>query len=422
MRINAQLLFKSVLPLMLGQIGQALVQGVQFLIVARMLGPHEFGHVASVLAITSALLPFSGLGSANTMVMHLARGAKEAHMLYGNALCAGLAVGTVLTMLTAGIGLLVTQDPNFAALCLVFGISELVATKLVDISQHVFFGLEKHKLASRLLLLQGIFRLIGAATMLTMKVSPVAMNWAWLHLFSGLLATVLVLIYTRTHTGHLTVNLQRLLSDVKTGVFFSLGLSARSIYTDVDKAVLGHVVSPAINGAYTAAFRVVFMATTPLSAGLLAIQARMFREGHQEGIHKTVRTAKAAIAIGVAYGVIVGTVLYLCAPFIPVLLGAKYAQSVVILQALAFLPIPLFVQSALSDALSAANFQRVRSMIQMAVAALSFGLNSILIRKFSWTGAVVATYSCQIALALLMAYMVASKLTSTPKRISSDTP
>lgn len=107
--------------------------------------------------------------------------------------------------------------------------------------------------------------------------------------------------------------------------------------------------------------------------------------------------------------------LYLCAPLVPWLLGEKYAQSVTILQSLAFLPIPLFVQSALSDALSTANFQRARSLIQMAVAVLSFGLNSILIHKFAWTGAVIATYSCQITLALLMAYMVAQKLRSTSK-------
>lgn len=415
MRIDAQLLLKSVLPLMLGQLGQALVQGLQFLIVARVLGPHEFGRVASVLALTSALLPFSGLGSANTMLMHLARGSKEAHMLYGNALTAGLVVGTILTLLLSGISLLITHDPGFAELCLIFGISELVATKLVDISQHVFMGLEKHALASRLLLMQGTFRLSSAAALAMVATTPVAGEWALLHLMSGALATALVLAYTRSHTGYLSFQMHRLLSDVKTGVFFSLGLSARSIYTDVDKAVLAHVVSPSINGAYTAAFRVMFMATTPLSAGLLALQARMFRAGHEEGISQTVRIAKGAIVAGAIYGLIVGVGLYLCAPLVPWLLGEKYAQSVTILQSLAFLPIPLFVQSALSDALSTANFQRARSLIQMAVAVLSFGLNSILIHKFAWTGAVIATYSCQITLALLMAYMVAQKLRSTSK-------
>ncbi|WP_171257687.1 hypothetical protein, partial [Acinetobacter baumannii] len=68
-------------------------------------------------------------------------------------------------LLLSGISLLITHDPGFAELCLIFGISELVATKLVDISQHVFMGLEKHALASRLLLMQGTFRLSSAAAL-----------------------------------------------------------------------------------------------------------------------------------------------------------------------------------------------------------------------------------------------------------------
>lgn len=409
--INAQFLFKSILPLMLGQMGQALVQGLQFLLVARMLGPHEFGYVAGVLAITSALLPFSGLGSANMMVMHLARGTGEAHMLYGNALTAGSIVGSTLTLLSAAICYAITHDLGMTGLFLIFGTSELVLTKLVDISQHVFYGLEKHVIASRFMLLQGGFRLAGAAVMAVTVQHPSAHDWAWAHLLWGMLPMLIVLVYTRRQTGHLSFNMGRLMSDLRTGVFFSLGLSARSVYTDVDKAVLGHVVSPSINGAYTAAFRLVFMATTPLTAGLLALQARMFRAGHDEGgIHRTTRIAKNAIFGGVAYGLVVGVALYLCAPLLPLVLGAKYEQSVVILQALAFLPIPLFVQNALSDALAAANFQRLRSLVQMTVAALSLVLNLVLTSKLSWTGAVIASYTCQIVLAMLMAYMVARKL------------
>lgn len=419
MRFNTQFIKQSILPLMLGQLGLALVQGLQFLIIARALGPHEFGKVASVLAITGALLPFSGLGSANTMVMHLARGSKEAHMLYGNALTAGLSVGSMLALLASGATLAFTGDHGFASLCLIFGASELMLTKLVDISQHVFLGLEKHTIASRFLLLQSSFRLAGAVSIGLLLPNPDATQWAWCHLLCGGLAAALVLAFTRRHTGYLSFDLSRLLRDVRTGVFFSLGLSARSVYMDIDKAVLAHTVSLSVNGAYTAAFRLVFMATTPLTAGLLALQARMFRAGGNEGIKKTAQMAKRAIMVGLVYGSVVGVVLYACAPLLPLVLGTKYAQSVPMLQALAFLPIPLFVQSALSDALAAANFQRARSLIQILVAGLSFALNSILIQQFSWTGAVIATYSCQIALAVLMAYMVASKLTR-PSNQSSN--
>jgi O-antigen/teichoic acid export membrane protein len=408
--MNLRFIRHSILPLILGQLGLALVQGVQFIIVARALGPHEFGIVASLAAITGALLPFSGLGSANTMVMHLARGSQEAHILYGNSLFAGACSGALMALAASGLYWVVTGDTSLAACCLVFCSSELVLTKLVDISQHVFLGLEKHAIASRFLLLQSALRLACALGMSTTMAHPTAWQWAWLHMGGGALAALMVLAYTRSQTGYLQVDLARLWSDVRTGVFFSLGLSARSVYMDIDKAVLAHTVSLSINGAYTAAFRLVFMATTPLTAGLLALQARMFRAGGEHGIGKTAQIAKNTIFAGLAYGTLVGIMLFVFAPLLPYVLGDKYQQSVIILQALAFLPIPLFIQSALSDALAAANFQRVRSMIQMAVAVLSFGLNTVLIKQMSWAGAVVSTYACQMALTLIMAYMVLQKL------------
>jgi O-antigen/teichoic acid export membrane protein len=198
--------------------------------------------------------------------------------------------------------------------------------------------------------------------------------------------------------------------DIRTGIFFSVSLSARSVYTDIDKAVLAHSASLSINGAYTAAFRLVFMATTPLSAGLVAIQAKMFRAGGSGGLRHTADMAKRAIFVGVIYGGVVGTGLYVAAPLLPYLLGAKYTASIEMLQMLAFLPIPLFIQSALSDALCAANFQRVRSFVQIGVAILSFGLNTLLVKEFSWRGAVLATYCCQISLVIMMTYMVVSLL------------
>jgi O-antigen/teichoic acid export membrane protein len=140
----------------------------------------------------------------------------------------------------------------------------------------------------------------------------------------------------------------------------------------------------------------------------VAIPAKLFRAGGGDGggLRRTTDMAKRAIFVGVIYGGVVGTGLYVAAPWLPLLLGAKYTASIEMLQMLAFLPIPLFIQSALSDALCAANFQRVRSLVQIGVAGLSFGLNTMLVKELSWRGAVLATYCCQFALVLMMTYMV----------------
>lgn len=410
MVLNTEFLRRSIIPLMVGQLGLALLQGLQFLLVARELGPHEFGKVASILAVTAALLPFSGLGLANMMVMHLARGSKDTALLFGNCLAIGLVAGLLLTLVGAGVAVAISNDVGMLLVCVVFGISELIVTKSVDFCQHLFLGLERHAVASRLLLLQSAFRFVMALLLVWFITGPTAMDWALLHLLGGTLAAVLVLAYTLRVSGVPRVGLAKIWQDVKTGVFFSFGLSSRSIYMDADKAVLGSMASLSVNGAYTAAFRLVFMATTPLTASLLALQARMFRAGGAEGLSKTTQIAKRAIIAGMIYGAVVGAVLYFGAPLLPLVLGSKYDLSVEILQSLAFLPVPLFIQCALSDALAAANFQRVRSIVQIIVAGMSIALNIVLIREMSWQGAVIASYASQSALVVLMAILVFLKL------------
>ncbi len=109
------------------QFSTALLQAVQFLLLARALGSHEFGIVASVVAITSGLLPFSGLGLGNVAILSIARGQASAERSLGN----GLAVTTVTAAVGVGLALLIGKffldEPGIWLLVLLFGVSEILA-------------------------------------------------------------------------------------------------------------------------------------------------------------------------------------------------------------------------------------------------------------------------------------------------------
>lgn len=407
--MNAKLAFfkNNVFPLIIGQLGVAALQGFQLLMVARTLGPHEFGRIAAVLAVTTALLPFAGLGTANMMVMHLARGERDAGRLYGSSLTAGVLSGLLLTAMVM-LGFYCWDGPDHLLMVLLFCLSELVFTKIVDISQHVYFGMDRHAVASKFLILLSGLRFIGALLMLLLHFQS-GEAWGVAHLSGGILAAALVVCFTLKTTKGWSVDFRKMFHDIKLGVFFSLGFASRGVYIDIDKAILPRYEPVAINGAYTAAFRLVYMCTTPLTAALLALQARMYRAGGTHGLAETARIARRAMVVGTLYGVVVGALIYVLAPLLPLLIGAQYALSVDVMRALAFLPIPLFIQSAMSDALAAANHQRARSAVQMLVAVLAVGLNFMLIPDWSWKGAVIAAYGCQFTLAFCMAAIVFHK-------------
>ncbi|RZT04594.1 Membrane protein involved in the export of O-antigen and teichoic acid [Duganella sp. CF402] len=409
--MNSKLNFfkNNVLPLIIGQLGVAALQGFQLLVVARTLGPHEFGKMAAILAITAALLPFAGLGTANLMVMHLARGEQQAApRLYGSSLTAGVLSGLTLTALVLA-GFYLWDGAGYLPVVLMFCLSELVFTKMVDISQHVFYGLDRHAVSSKFVLLQSGLRFTGALLMLSLGFQT-AQAWAVTHLAGGVLAATFVVSFTLRTTGGWSVDFRKMAGDIKHGIFFSLGLASRGVYIDIDKAILPRFEPIAINGAYTAAFRLVYMSTTPLTSALLALQARMYRAGGTHGISETARIARRAMLLGSAYGLVAGLAIYALAPLLPLIIGERYQLSVEIIRALAFLPIPLFLQSAMSDALVAANYQRARSVVQMLIAVLAVVLNLLLIPSWSWQGAVMTTYGCQFALAFSMAALVFHKL------------
>lgn len=373
----------------------ALFQGLQFYMLARALGAHEFGIVASVVAITSVLLPFSGLGLGNVAIMHISRGQALAQWALGN----GIAVTTVTAAVAVGLALLIGHtylpEPGTWLLVLLFGVSEILLTKYIDLAAHVFLGLDKQVVAGLFYNLLMLVRLSCAAVLLWGVEQPTALTWAQLHLAGGALTTIVVLCVSFRLLGRPRTGYARAISDMKKGVFFSIVISARSVQTDVDKVILARMVSAATTGAYTAAVRLVYMACTPITAILMSLQARIFRKGHEGGITGTLRALRHLMMIGCVYCALLAVGIYEAAPIVPWLLGSSYQPSTEILRWLCLLPFFLVVQSVGSDALSGADAQRRVSLLHALTAGMSLVLNLLLVPLYGWRGAVMAAYGSQ---------------------------
>ena len=395
------------------QFSIALLQAVQFLLLARALGSHEFGIVASVVAITSALLPFSGLGLGNVAIMHIARGQAGAERSLGN----GLAVTTMTAVVGVGLALLIGElyldEPGIWILVLLFGVSEILLTKYIDVAAHVFFALEQHGVAAFFYNLHMLVRVVCAAALWWGWTQPTALAWAQLHLATGVLTAGVVLYISVRLLGRPRTQYASAKSDIQKGVFFSIGISARNVQTDVDKIVLARMESAGTTGAYTASIRLVYMACTPIMAILLALRARVFRKGHVGGIAGTLGALRRLIPAAVAYSLLLAAALYVAAPAVPWLLGSTYQLSSEIMQWLCFLPFLLAVQSVASEALSGANAQRRLSFLHAVTAGISLLLNVILVADYGWKGAVMAAYGAQ-------SFLVAGLLLMTARTLEAE--
>lgn len=411
---------RNALHMLGSQLLSAVCQGIQFVLIARALGAYDFGRLSGMLAITAVMLPFSGLGAENVIVIRLARGAENVQAYFGNALLLAAVSGSLLVLLAIFWGLTFLPAVATLSLLLIFGISEILVTKFIDIAAHVFYGFERHFYSGLFYSLHTIIRLIFAGVFFALHYQNAALLhklqlisglgnlpigslelWAWFHLAAGLITLAFVLFITIRQIGWPAVDVMLALRELKIGIFYSIGLSSKSIYINIDKAILARYATPEINGAYTAAFRLIYMAYTPVQAVLCAASARFFRDG-ANGVGSTFRMATQIVIYGSVYCLVFATLVFIGAPLIPYILGDGYALSVDILRWLAFLPLILMLQDTYSDALTGADRQMARSIFQLIVALVCFSLNMVLVPKFSWMGAITATYLSQFVLAVLI--------------------
>lgn len=387
--------------------GNALItisQGLQFFLLARGLGPTQFGCIAATGAVTALLVPFSGMGSANVMIMRSTRDPEVLPLYYGNALAIMAVTGSVLVLVAAGF-VPWFKDQIPVTLMVVYGTSEIVASKLVDICWHAFIAKDQPRQATRFYIVQSAGRVVFAILFLSFSARRTAMRWAWCALFSNLLVSCWAVARTLRVIGRPRLDLSLARREFGIGASFAVGISAKGFYTDADKVFLAHYLGPEIVGQYTMAFRVIQIAMVPIRALSYALQARLFRAG-AAGVARTLEVTLKVLGPITIFTAAFGFLSFLAAPLLTFVAGPRYGMSVTVLRTLCFLPIFLGIQSLLNDTLATSGSQRLAAGSQVFCASVICLLCVFLIPRLGWKGAALASYGSQLTLCTLMSLAV----------------
>ena len=99
-------------------------------------------------------------------------------------------------------------------------------------------------------------------------------------------------------------------------------------------------------------------------------------------------------------GLLSAVLLIVCAPIIPLILGADYANSVAAIRWLSPLCLIKAIHYFAADTLTGAGHQKLRSLVQVLVAIFNVGINFWLIPKYSWQGAAASSLMSDLLLLL----------------------
>jgi len=191
---------------------------------------------------------------------------------------------------------------------------------------------------------------------------------------------------------------RRSMRELREGFYFSAGLSSQTIYNDIDKAMLARMGTLDATGIYGAAYRIIDVSFSPVSALLAATYPSFFRRGAR-GISSNLTYAGSLLPRALGYTALACICLLLGAGIIPRILGPEYARSTEALRWLSVLPMLKAVHYFLSDALTGAGHQVVRTAIQVGVAIFNVLLNLWLIPAYSWRGAAWSSIASDALLA-----------------------
>jgi len=403
-------LTRNTLWLSAGQGLRLMIQAAFFTIIARSLGVSNFGSFVGVVALVGILYPFGSLGSGNLLVKNVARDRQLFSAMWGAALITTTLCGAILVIVVLLLAHFVL--PAVIPLRLVFlvAVSDILGLNLITIAGQAFQAFEQMHWMAAISVSLSTSRLLGVFVLVAVFRHPSALQWGYVYLCTTAIVAIMSSGFVIAKLGMPRLGLRRSLAEIREGFYFSISLSAQTIYNDIDKTMLARLGTLDATGIYGAAYRIVDVTVAPVQAMLYAAYPNFFRQG-STGISSGFAYAKPLLKRAMGYGVLVCVGILLLAGIVPYILGAEYARTTEALRWLSPLPLLKATHYFLSDTLTGAGHQGLRSGIQTGVALFNVLINLWLIPAYSWRGAAWSSIASDalLASAVGMAVFILSK-------------
>lgn len=398
---------------MLGQLSAIIASTANFLLLARLVGPTEYGIIAGSWALVLAAAPIAALGADRLLMRDVSAGHLPPAQALGAALVT-LAMGCVVIIgaLVSLHSVLLPQTP--LALLVSLALAEIVAMGMVVLVTALFFATSNARAAGITSVVVNATKLLAVVTFaVSGDGDPV--HWAMIYAGYAVVSALGQLAVAIRRFGRPSVKSYHFVARARDGLPYSGNVVATVVQNDADKTLLLRNGLGADVGHYSVAYRLASMAYLPVLAVMQAMLPRYFAVGGEGGLPATTAFARRLAKPLLAYGVAATVVVIAVAPLVPVAVGEEYRESVALLALLAPLVLAKVVQTVVGDALTGAGRQRTRTLCVSIAAATNVSINLALIPILGLTGALVATFVAEVLQASLLCLAVYLGLRRSPR-------
>jgi len=391
------------------QLARGLGRTLFILVVARMLGPRQFGVYALLLAIVEMLAVASGSGYADYLTREAAKDARVgwglgeqltwlrlacAFPLAGAALGALWLLGYPRLVVAAAAWLLVTLAPR--------AVSEAVQGVLRGVGQYIAYLAVD--LVYDFALMGGVVFLLARGGALSVVIATEVIAAA-----AGAVASIVFLLMFRTNE-RIWLEWQRLLQK---SAIFNIYAFVTNLYDRLDVVLLSKLAGDYATGVYSAAYR-------PLNTlqlvpyGILYSLLPAFSR-NPKGVEERRRLERAmGFLLSAAFALVLATMVF-AGPAVRLLLGERYAESAVAVKILIWAVILRYVNYGLSVRLLAGGHERVFVATSLVCLGVNVIGNLLLIPIYSWRAAAALTIVTEAVLLAQNMYWLRRTVGTIPR-------
>ncbi|AGQ30293.1 lipopolysaccharide biosynthesis protein [Serratia liquefaciens] len=387
---------------------QFLKLGFQFLyftIAAKMLGADKFGLWASISALCNILSPLIIMGIGPCIIK--VHASDKNYSLFRSYYYLGailLLLGTLI--LTPVAGLLYKTDFYTVSLVL---LAELFVFRQVELLSQMYLA-KGNKLAFSLFPV--VFIIFKLSFVFSTDWINISNDFIYMNFLASLIFIIPVMFWEelRSIKGNVKLKFLSAINMMREAIYFSLATTAKTVYTDSDKVILGTVNNLRDVANYNIAYKLISLVFVPVSA-VLSIQApTLYYLGSLKNKSELKRKITRLIILCVSMSTIIGLVMVTTLPFIISFFGHEYAAAKNMVYLLLPAPIIMSMHYVFADGITAMGFQKLRAYMSIITAVINAVLGLIFIPIYGVAGAVAVTLFSESLLLILFSSVYRAKL------------
>ena len=395
---------KNTLVLLVAQIVSMGLGFFYVMYTARYLGAEGFGVLSFALAFTGMFGIFSDMGLSQLIVREVARNKTLARKYMGNTIFIKIIL-SVFTLSFVFITINILNYPQKTIIVVYLIAMSVVISAFNNIFYSIFQAFEKMEFQSIGQIINSALLFSGAVIAIFYGYDIVA--FALLYLVVSIINLVYSLLISILKFTKPTIKYEYIFWKklFKEGLPFAITGISINIYLWIDTVMLSLLKGDEVVGLYNAAYKlVIVLLFIPIifNNSIFPLMSQYFISSENALKVAFQKLFKSMIFIGLPLGF--GTML-IADKIVLLIYGNQFINSIIILQILIWSAVLIFARSPFERLLESINRQALVTKIFIIGAFFNVATNLILIPKYSYIGAGVATvFTDLIVLILLIIY------------------